>query len=82
MIVGGVHVAATLLSALIVDKAGRKILLLLSMIVMCLMLVALGVFFYILDNSPENATAIGWIPLVSLCTYIIFFAIGYGWFLS
>jgi facilitated trehalose transporter len=45
---------------------------------MTLTLIALGIFFYIADNSPEDATSIGWIPLVSLCTYIIFFAIGYG----
>jgi hypothetical protein len=53
-------------------------LLLLSIIMMTLMLVALGIFFYIADNAPENASSIGWLPLTSLNVYIFFFAIGYG----
>jgi MFS family permease len=73
-----VHLFATLLGSLLVDKAGRKILLLMSIIVMTLMLITLGSFFYISDNSPELADSIGWLPLTSLCIYLIFFAIGYG----
>lgn len=61
-----------------VDKAGRKILLLISMIVMTLMLIALGAFFFIADNDPATAKSIGWLPLTSLCVYLVFFAIGYG----
>lgn len=45
---------------------------------MTLMLVALGVFFYILDNKPETADNIGWLPISSLCIYIIAFALGFG----
>lgn len=61
-----------------VDKAGRKILLLISIIVMTLMLISLGVFFYIADNDKELAETLGWLPLTSLCIYLIAFAIGYG----
>jgi MFS family permease len=73
-----VHLFATLAGSLLVDKAGRKILLLLSIIVMTLMLVSLGVFFYIADNAPETAKSLGWLPLTSLCVYLIAFALGYG----
>jgi hypothetical protein len=48
-----------------------------SIIMMTLMLVALGAFFYIADNGSDVAS-IGWLPLTSLSVYIIFFAIGYG----
>lgn len=41
-------------------------------------LIALGAFFYIVDNDPQTAESIGWLPLTALCVYLIFFAIGYG----
>jgi MFS family permease len=63
---------------MLVDKAGRKILLLISIIVMTLTLIALGVFFYIADNDKKAAASIGWLPLASLCIYLIAFAVGFG----
>lgn len=45
---------------------------------MTLCLIALGVFFFILETDEESAAYLGWLPLTSLCIYIIFFAIGYG----
>lgn len=69
---------ATFAGSLLVDKAGRKVLLLLSIIMMTLTLIALGAFFYISDKDPETAKEIGWLPLASLCIYLVFFAIGYG----
>lgn len=45
---------------------------------MTLTLISLGVFFYIADVDPETAAHLGWLPLTSLCGYLIFFAIGYG----
>lgn len=63
---------------MLVDKAGRKVLLLISDAVMTLMLTALGVFFYILANDKEKADNIGWLPIASLCIYIVAFALGYG----
>lgn len=63
---------------MLVDKAGRKVLLLISIIVMTLTLIALGIFFYIADNDPPMAKSLGWLPLTSLCVYLVFFAIGYG----
>lgn len=45
---------------------------------MTLTLVSLGVFFYIADNAPESAESLGWLPLTSLCVYLIAFALGYG----
>lgn len=45
---------------------------------MTIMLIALGVFFYIQDTDKETAENIGWLPLTSLCIYIIAFALGFG----
>lgn len=65
-------------SSSLVDRAGRKILLLISIIVMTVTLTALGVFFYIQDNNPEQAENIGWLPITSLCVYMVAFALGFG----
>ena len=60
------------------DRVGRKILLLISISVMTLTLIALGVFFFIQDSDPQTAANIGWLPLTSLCIYIVAFALGFG----
>ncbi|XP_065556829.1 facilitated trehalose transporter Tret1-like isoform X2 [Artemia franciscana] len=77
-IVGIVQVAATVVSSVLVDRAGRKILLISSAFVMAVCLVALGVFFYFQENDPALAANLGWLPLVSLIIYIIFFSFGFG----
>ena len=82
IIVGVVQVAATLLSSILMDKLGRKILLLFSDSVMCISLVVLGVYFYIKDKDIEDGTNvagdIGWLPLISLILFIVAFSLGYG----
>jgi Sugar (and other) transporter len=45
---------------------------------MTLMLVALGIYFYILDNDPPAASNLGWLPITSLCVFLIAYSIGYG----
>jgi len=76
IIVGVVQVAATLLSVFVVDRLGRRVLLLVSDVVMCISLVLLGLFFKLDDGG--NADNIGWLPLVSLITFVIAFSIGFG----
>jgi len=76
MIVGGVQIAATLASIFVVDRLGRRILLLFSDIVMCISLVALGLYFKMKEDG--NAANIGWLPLISLILFIVAFSVGYG----
>jgi len=80
--VGALQVIATLLSALFVDKAGRRILLLISSIGSAFSMGVLGLWFYfkVPDSNVhvhEN-DALDWIPLVTLGVFIIFFALGLG----
>ncbi|KAL0277053.1 UNVERIFIED_CONTAM: hypothetical protein PYX00_004473 [Menopon gallinae] len=77
IIVGAMQFVATFLSTLMVDKLGRKILLLTSSSVMCICTLLLGVYFY-LDGRGNNVEAIGWLPLASLCLFIVSFSLGYG----
>ncbi|KAL0872217.1 hypothetical protein ABMA27_004615 [Loxostege sticticalis] len=81
IIIGVIQVIATFVSSLIVDKLGRRILLLLSALVMCLCSTALGVFFFLQDTHGPNSSiveSISWLPLVSLSLFIIAFSIGFG----
>jgi MFS family permease len=73
-----VNLVATIVASLLVDRAGRRILLLLSISVMALSLTALGVFFFLQDVDPDLAATLGWLPLTSLSIFIISFALGFG----
>lgn len=77
IIVGVVQVLMSFASSVLVEKAGRKILLLQSSAVMGICLTILGIYFR-MKNSGSDVTAIGWIPLVSLVMFIVSFSLGYG----
>lgn len=64
-------------STLVVDRLGRKILLLASASVMCVCALLLGVFFYMKEDN-QDVDSIGWLPLVSLCLFITMFSLGFG----
>ncbi|GBN10395.1 Facilitated trehalose transporter Tret1 [Araneus ventricosus] len=78
IILGAVQVVATLLSNLIVDKAGRKALLFLSGALMSTSLTALGVYYYVSVANLTFEVRFDWIPLVSLILFVTGFSIGYG----
>jgi MFS family permease len=71
-------VIATFCSAVLVDKAGRRKLLILSEIGSTISMLTLTVFFYFKELDPTLATRMGWIPLLSLGSFIVFFSIGIG----
>lgn len=75
MIVGTINVVSTFLATLIMDKAGRKILLCISTVLMAVCLFFLGLFF-ITENVDVNI--FGWVPLASLSLYAVSFSIGLG----
>lgn len=81
IIIGVIQTIATLLSSLVVDKLGRRILLLLSALVMCLCSTALGLYFFLQETRGMDADivqAISWLPVVSLSLFIIAFSLGIG----
>lgn len=79
IIVGVMQVAATFVSALVIDRLGRKILLLISVGVMGICTLLLGVFFTLKNTwSPDDIHSIGWLPVLSLCVFIIVFSLGFG----
>ena len=82
-LVGLVQVSATFIAVLIVDKLGRKILLISSALIQSLSIICLGVYFWEKEHSctdlgvekdcvtDETLNTIGFLPLVrpptSLC---------------
>lgn len=77
IIVGVVQVLMTFASAVLIEKAGRKILLLQSSIVMGLCLITLGVYFKLKDGGSD-VTSIGWLPLAAVVLFIVSFSLGFG----
>jgi len=78
IIVGSLQVIATCFSAFLVDKSGRRVLLIISEIGTAFAMMVLAVFFYFKDQDPTLKERLDWIPLVSMSVFIIFFAIGLG----
>ncbi|CAH0555784.1 unnamed protein product [Brassicogethes aeneus] len=76
ILLGSVQVLATFASTILIDKAGRKILLLTSDFVMCLSLLSLGTYFY--TSLYYNLSSLNVVPLISVATYIVFFSMGLG----
>lgn len=62
-------------AAMIVDRAGRKPLLMFSSSVMTVSLVALGYYFNLKVNETD-VSSLGWLPLTSLTLFIISFSVG------
>lgn len=84
IIVGVMQVIATFVASMVVDKLGRRILLLISVSVMALCTIALGVFFYLARQGEENPAEVSpvenlsWLPIVSMSIFIVMFSIGFG----
>ncbi|XP_021957140.1 facilitated trehalose transporter Tret1-2 homolog [Folsomia candida] len=79
IIVGFVQIVATFMSALLVDKAGRRLLLIVSQLGVSVAMMALLIFFhYQPDDESSNNYSLDWVPLTSVCIFMTFFSIGAG----
>ncbi|GAB0094002.1 hypothetical protein DMENIID0001_092020 [Sergentomyia squamirostris] len=67
-------VLGTVISVFVIDRLGRRILLLTSMSIMCVTICLLGMFFYLKELGQSDN--LGWIPLVCLGLYTTAFALG------
>ncbi|XP_063598225.1 facilitated trehalose transporter Tret1-2 homolog [Penaeus indicus] len=77
VVIGAARVSGTLVHLTIVDKMGRKPLLISAYTVCGFSMAVLGCFLYIRDNfGYEYIDHIGWIPLASLVVYVFFTGVG------
>jgi MFS family permease len=72
------QVITTFLATLLMDRLGRRILLLTSEIVMALMTITLGIYFFLADRDASNVESINWLPIVALSIFIVVFSLGFG----
>ncbi|MCW6511766.1 sugar porter family MFS transporter [Lichenifustis flavocetrariae] len=72
--VGVINVAFTLVAMQLIDKVGRRPLLLVSLAGMALGLIVLGLAFAL----PQLSGSLGWIAVGSLMVYVGAFAVGLG----
>jgi len=77
IIVGILQLLSTYVPSLIVDRTGRRILLILSDLGMAVSLLVLSLHFTMQNNRVDISWA-GWIPLVAVNAFIIAFSIGFG----
>ncbi|KAG5311729.1 TRET1 protein, partial [Acromyrmex insinuator] len=77
IIVAIVQMITTVVAAMIVDRAGRKPLLIFSSSVMLISLVALGLYFNT-KMTGSDVSNLGWLPLTSLTLFMISFSVGMG----
>ncbi|XP_076055622.1 facilitated trehalose transporter Tret1-like [Oratosquilla oratoria] len=78
IIIGIVQFVGTGISIFIVDKAGRRFLLLLASGCMSLSLMGLGTFFYLKSNNSELAATLRWLPFLTIAIFTFSFATGFG----
>jgi len=78
IIVGIVQLVMTVVSFTVIDKSGRKALLVISALLMTKCYAGLGGFFLIKTHYLELASKLNWLPLVCIAVYISAFSIGYG----
>ncbi|XP_055905982.1 facilitated trehalose transporter Tret1-like [Eupeodes corollae] len=76
ILLGLVQLMSNLLTPFVIERAGRKKMLLVSSIGMSIALIALGVFFYI--QAFGNASKVMWLPIPALIMFNIFFGFGFG----
>jgi sugar porter (SP) family MFS transporter len=77
IIVASMQVLSTFLAVAFADKFGRKTLLSLSNGFMCISLIGIGTFF-VLKDSDFDVSWLGWLPLASLCVFVVAFSGGIG----
>lgn len=76
ILVGCVQVATCGLTVILVDRVGRKPLLLLSALGVGLMNGTLGTFYYFFTQNKASVEHLHWLPMVSILVYIVCYAIG------
>lgn len=78
ILVGVMQVLATFAASMVVDRLGRRVLLLISISVMALCKIMLGVYFLLKDEDEAKVASIGFLPVLALCLYIVVFSLGFG----
>ncbi|XP_041988024.1 facilitated trehalose transporter Tret1-like [Aricia agestis] len=75
VVVGVVQLLSNGVSTMLVDRSGRRPLLLLSGATMCLSMLSMGAAFYF---EFEHESLLGYLPIASLVVFMLGFSLGFG----
>ncbi|XP_058811697.1 facilitated trehalose transporter Tret1-like [Topomyia yanbarensis] len=78
ILVGIVQVLASGATPLIVDRLGRKPILLVSAAGMCLAHGTMGLYFYMDYIKSDAVDSISWLPIFSLIFFVTVYCVGFG----
>ncbi|XP_054740674.1 facilitated trehalose transporter Tret1 [Anastrepha obliqua] len=78
VIVGVMLVMATIVSLFVIDRLGRVPLLLLSSVFQVISIACLSLYFFMKEKDEGSVANLGWLPLLSICIYILMFSVGFG----
>ncbi|CAG2175007.1 unnamed protein product [Oppiella nova] len=80
ILVGVVQVVAALAACLLTDRAGRKLLLVVSSIGCGLSMLSLSVYHFLSDanEGQEVKQEFSWVPVVALISFMVTFSLGLG----
>lgn len=77
VLVGAVQVAATLVACILMDRMGRRRLLIIAGVIMSLACLVFGWYYYKLSTG-SSAQDLGLLAVICLVVYIIGFSLGWG----
>lgn len=78
ILVGILKITIFFLAANIVEKLGRKTLMLVSAILCCILLLLLGTYFYLKENNMITHQNYAWLPILSILLFIFSYSFGLG----
>lgn len=71
MVLGAVQLLGGVVASMLVDRAGRRPLLLVSCVGCAASLAAEGCYFYIKDVAGVDVSGLGWLPLTALIAFLV-----------
>jgi hypothetical protein len=78
IVTGAVQVLATLSTTFVIDRCGRIFLLIFSLVSMIFGLSGIATFFVMKSNNFVYLEYISWLPLPSICIFVVAFSVGLG----
>ncbi|XP_052744838.1 facilitated trehalose transporter Tret1 [Bicyclus anynana] len=78
IIIGTTRLLSSCVAPFVVERAGRKMLLLVSTALCAVSLSTLGTYFYLSRIESKVLSEVGWLPLAALIMYFFFYEIGFG----
>ncbi|KAG7213790.1 hypothetical protein KM043_003010 [Ampulex compressa] len=75
--IAAIQVLGSYLSTLLMERTGRRPLILISCLGMCVSHLVLGAFCYVQD-LPKDVSGLSWLPIVALSVFMIAYCLGMG----